>query len=360
MIAQSTIDAVFEGVTIDTFRDELPELKKAGSAWKCRSPFTDEKTPSFYVFKQGTRYKDFSSGHGGTYIDLIMRTRGLTFPEAIEHACGVMSIECVRTESPKAQEEIDAEQRLRDCLQLAVDRWETNLHDLPDEHPAWLEVFRRGLTSDHAREYGFGYARDGWSHMTEFLTERGYHAEAVELGILNEKNGKTYDAMRDRLMIPVFDERRRLASFAGRAMNQDDKVKWINGRNTRIFEKGKVLWGWESARQAADKARELFLVEGYFDVTSMHRAGIANTVATGGTALTEAQISMIRRVADRVVIVRDGDDAGTKAALRDFELLLPGGLEVFVAVLPEKMDPDDFVRVHMPSEDVNTLEAVEA
>lgn len=361
MIQQSTIDAVFDAVNIDAFRRELPKLKKVGSGYRCKSPFTDEKTPSFYVFRQGTRYKDFSSGNGGTYIDLLMRMHGYTYPEAIVHACEAMQIEVLHTENPKAKEELDAEQRYRDCLQLVVDKWEDNLHDLPDEHPAWLEVYRRGMTADDAREYSLGYARDGWGHMTEYLTERGYHTEATTLGILNEKNGKTYDAMRDRLMIPIYDASRRLASFAGRAMKSEDVergVKWVNGRNSPIFEKGRVLYGWETARGAADKRREVFLVEGYFDVISMQRAGVTNTVGTNGTALTEAQIAMLRRVADTVVILRDGDSAGLKAARRDFEALLPSGMELKVCVLPDKMDPDDFVRANTPV--VHALETVEA
>lgn len=362
LITPASIDAVYDSIHIGTFESILKcQMKKAGSSYRCLSPWANEKTPSFFVFKGGTMYKDFSSGNGGTAVNLLMELENLTYPEAIERIASWEGITIEYDEKEPDTEKIEHLDELKSTLKWAVDHYAKYLHSQPDEHPAWADELRgkRQLDDESIHEWGIGYAPDEWHFLSKPIIDAGRFKPAEELGLLRTgSGGKVHDCFRKGITFPIHDERGHLVSVAIRTLDatpykdKDGKErkppKYINGPASEIYNKSAVLYGAHLAKKAIKIIGEAILVEGYYDVVSMHRAGAHHTVATCGTALTELQCKLLKRLgAKRILLCRDSDPAGQKAALRDFELLITYGFEVRIANLPDGMDPDDFARLNV-------------
>ncbi|NEX92619.1 DNA primase, partial [Caulobacter sp. 17J65-9] len=326
------------------------KLKRQGREWVGLSPFTKEKSPSFYVNDDKGFYHDFSSGKHGDVISFLQETERLSFREAIERLAAEAGLQ-LPAEDPRAAEMEHKRQGLQDWLELAAKYFEAELKR-PGAADARAYLAKRGLPEDQWGRFRLGYAPAGRTALKDVLVQRGAKpAELVEAGLLisPEGGGQPYDRFRDRIIFPIVDGRGRVISFGGRAMNADDKAKYLNGPETSLFHKGRNLYGLPEARKilgsGADDAAPV-VVEGYMDVIACQRAGVA-AVAAMGTALTEEQMELLWRIHSEPVLCFDGDKAGLRAAFRSIDRALPqlkAGRSFRFCLLSGGQDPDDVLR----------------
>ncbi len=326
------------------------KLKRQGREYAGLSPFTKEKTPSFFVNDDKGFWHDFSSGKHGDLIAFLQEVERLSFPEAVERLANEAGVP-MPTPDPQSAEREKQRQSLQDWLELAAKWFEANLRRAPGkEARAYLE--RRGLPGDQWERFRIGYAPASRTGLKDALVQRGARpADLVEAGLLiaPEGGGQPYDRFRDRIIFPITDNRGRVVSFGGRAMNPDDKAKYLNGPETSLFHKGRLVYGLGEARRlrsASAQEAPLVVVEGYMDVVACQRANIA-AVAPMGTALTEEQMELLWRIDPEPVLCFDGDAAGLRAAYRAVERALPQlkpGRSFRFVLLSGGQDPDDLLR----------------
>jgi len=327
------------------------KLKRQGREYVGLSPFTKEKSPSFFVNDDKGFFHDFSSGKHGDIISFLQETERLSFVEAVQRLAGEAGM-ALPAEDPKAAEREEKRKGLADWMDLAQKWFAANLRRSTGKAVReYLE--RRGLPEDQWDRFGLGYAPNDREGLKAALVQRGARpGDLVEAGLLiaPEGGGTPYDRFRDRLIFPILDARGRIVSFGGRAMNPDDRAKYLNGPESPLFHKGATLYGLPEARRilgAESKSDQaVVVVEGYMDVIACQRAGIP-AVAPMGTALTEEQMALLWRVSSEPVLCFDGDGAGRRAAFRAIEralpLLKPG--KSFRFALPNGgQDPDDILR----------------
>ncbi len=326
------------------------KLKKQGKEWVGLSPFTNEKTPSFYVNDQKKIFKCFSSGMGGDVISFVMETERLSFMEAVEKLAEEAGMSLPKA-TPESQEQYDKRQRLIAASEAAAVFYEACLRSAEGaEARAYLE--NRGLKPDRWSNYRLGYSPDDWRKTIEHLKGLGFSMrEIVDAGLAVEKEGggEPYDRFRGRLMFPIEDTRGAVIAFGGRALQADAKPKYLNSSDTELFHKSSVLYRYKHAREAFGGTDEggLIVCEGYMDVIALCEAGFGHAVAPLGTALTEEQLGLLWRAGPEPVLCFDGDRAGLGAAYRSIERALPGlqpGRSVFFSLLSDGMDPDDLIR----------------
>ncbi|MDO1560470.1 DNA primase [Brevundimonas sp. 2R-24] len=325
------------------------KLKRQGREWAGLSPFSKEKTPSFFVNDDKGFYHDFSSGKHGDVISFLQETQRLSFREAVERLAAEAGMQ-LPAEDPREAERAERRQGLQDWLDLAAKYFEANLRR-PPGRAAREYLTRRGLPEDQWSRFRLGYASADRTGLKDALVQRGARpADLVEAGLLiePEDGGAPYDRFRDRIIFPITDGRGRLISFGGRAMNPDARAKYLNGPETSLFHKGSHLYGLFDARRLLGGGGEapLVVVEGYMDVIACQRAGIA-AVAPMGTALTEDQMRLLWRLHPEPTLCFDGDGAGLRAAFRSIDRALPElkpGKSFRFALLGGGQDPDDLLR----------------
>jgi DNA primase len=326
------------------------KLRRQGREYVGLSPFTKEKTPSFYVNDDKGQFFDFSSGKTGDIITFLQETERLSFPEAVERLAAEAGV-TLPTIDPRGAEEDKKRQGLQDWLTAAAAWFQAELRR-PSGKEARAYLERRGLKEDEWARFGLGYAPEGRTRLKDYLVAKGAKpGELVESGVLiaPEEGGAPYDRFRERIMFPIADARGRIVSFGGRALDPDARAKYLNGPETPLFDKGRVLYGVPEARKllhAAGEGAPLVVVEGYMDVIACQRAEIAS-VAPMGTALTESQMEQLWRLHRSPTLCFDADAAGQRAASRAIDralpLLTPERTFAF-ASLDGGKDPDDVLR----------------
>ena len=331
------------------------KLVKKGKEWVGLSPFTNEKSPSFYVNDQKRIFKCFSSGMGGDVISFIMETERLSFMEAVEKLAEEAGMSLPKA-SPEAAEEYDHRKRLQAVCEAAADYFEDRLQSTEGAAArAYLEG--RGLLPAAWRRHRLGYSPDDWRKTIEHLKSEGFTMpEILEAGLAKEsdKGGEPYDAFRGRLMFPIPDSRGGIIAFGGRGLTPDAKPKYLNSGDTPLFHKSRVLYRYKAAREAlgSGEGGGLIVCEGYMDAIALAEAGFGHAVAPLGTALTEDQISLLWRAGPEPVLCFDGDKAGVGAAFRALDRALPHvepGRSLYFVLLPDGMDPDDLIRERGPA-----------
>ncbi len=352
----------FPPAFLDEIRARLPvsevvgarvKLRKAGREWAALSPFTSEKTPSFFVNDQKGFFHDFSSGKHGDIFAFVMETEGLSFPEAVERLAGMAGVPMPR---PTDAEAADEKKRasLIDVLALAARLFETNLEQ-PIGAKARAYLADRGLGPAVQQRFSLGYSSPERFHLRDALAAKGVGVDQmIEAGLLihGDDIAVPYDRFRDRVMFPIHDRSGRVVAFGGRAMEAGAKAKYLNSPETALFHKGALLFNHHRARKAAHEAGEIIAVEGYIDAITVSEAGFPNVVAPLGTALTADQCALLWAMASEPILCFDGDNAGRKAAFRAVELALPligAGKSLRFALLSEGQDPDDLIRVSGPA-----------
>ncbi len=334
------------------------KLKRQGREMAGLSPFTNEKTPSFFVNDEKGFYHCFSSGKHGDSISFLMEVEGLSFPEAVERVASMAGMEMPKAD-PEAEKRAEANKRTISWIEQAQGFFEKSLQrDMGKEARAYLKT--RGLTGEDCKRFGIGYAPDRFDALRGELTQAGAGLDKlVEAGLLikpDDPSKTPWDRFRHRIMFPISDPRGRLIAFGGRALKKDEKAKYLNSPETNLFHKGKLLYRYPEARKALHApgvgARGLIVAEGYMDVIALAKAGFAHSVAPLGTALTEEQLALLWRAGPEPILCFDGDKAGLRAAFRSVERALPlltPGQTLRFALLPDGQDPDDLIREKGPS-----------
>lgn len=325
---------------------ERLDLRKAGKEYRARSPFTNEKTPSFFVSPTKQMFFDFSSGKNGTAISFLMEYDRLQFVEAVEELAQRAGVTVPR-EGGAAAERLVLDGPL-DALAAAERIYKAELKKSPE---AIEYLKQRGLTGETARRFGIGFAPDRWDTIAGQVPEK--HALEAGLLVKNEEKGRVYDFYRRRIMFPVRNLRGQVITFGGRVLpGSDDDRKYLNGRETQLFNKSRQLYGLHEARQGTGAIPYILVVEGYMDVVMLAQHGIPHAVATMGTATTREHLNLLFKSTQRVVFCFDADRAGRAAAWRALEQALPEayeGREMLFMFLPDKADggkhdPDSFVQ----------------
>lgn len=347
----------FPPAFLDEIRARLPvsqvvarkvALKRKGREYAGLSPFKTEKTPSFFVNDQKGFYHCFASGEHGDIFTFLMKSEGLSFPEAVERLAAEAGVPVPRMTAVESRQE-DQRARLLEVVAASAEFFEAELRDgAGGEARRYLE--RRGLTRETIARFRLGYAPSGRASLKDHLAGLGFTAEEMTLSgmvVAGEDIPVSYDRFRHRVMFPITDLRGRIIAFGGRALDADAPAKYLNSPETLLFHKGSVLFNAAQARSAAHERNQVIVVEGYMDVIAMSQAGFENTVAPLGTALTDDQLRLLWRMAPEPVLCFDGDSAGRRAAYRSIDVALPQlqpGRSLTFAFLPDGSDPDDLVR----------------
>ncbi|HZZ31931.1 MAG TPA: DNA primase [Phenylobacterium sp.] len=333
------------------------KLRRQGREYVGLSPFTKEKTPSFYVNDDKGQFFDFSSGKSGDIIAFLQEAERLTFVEAVERLAAEAGVPLPAVD-PRAAEQDKVRQGLSEWLELAAQWFEAELRR-PTGREARAYLEKRGLPEKDWARFRLGFSPPGRTALKDYLVAKGARpGELVETGLLiaPEEGGAPYDRFRDRIIFPIGDPRGRIVSFGGRAMDPQARAKYLNGPETSVFHKGHQLYGLAEARKiiAAAPAEEhlpLVVVEGYMDVIACQRGAIP-AVAAMGTALGEEQMEMLWRHHPEPTLSFDGDRAGRQAAERTMDRALPllkPGKSFQFAIVEGGKDPDEVLREQGPA-----------
>ena len=349
MIPQETVDQIMNAAVIEDVVGDHVELKKSGSSLRGLSPFTNEKTPSFYVLPAKGIFKCFSSGKGGNVVSFLMELEKASYPEALRMLAQRYNIE-VEEKAPTPEElaAATAKESLSNLVAWASKWFMDQMRNTDAGKAIGRSYFvERGFRDDVLDTFMIGYSPDSWDAMATAAQDAGYTAEKlVEAGLCKQRDdGSLWDFFKGRVMFPIRDVTGRVIGFGGRTLTTDKKVaKYFNSPESILYNKSKVLYGMHLAKQPINKEERCFLVEGYTDVMAMHQAGVENVVSSSGTALTAGQIHLIRRFTKNVTVIFDGDAAGIRASLRGIDMLLAEGMSVKVVLLPDGDDPDTYAK----------------
>lgn len=345
MISRDTIDEIKNRIDIVDVVGDFITLKRSGQNYKALSPFTNEKTASFYVVPSKGIFKDFSSGKGGDGITFVMEHEGMSYVEALRYLARKYGVEIKEDarENPVEHSERDS---LYIVMSYAKEYFRNLLLHSEEGQSIGLTYFReRGFNDRIIEKFELGYALNEWEGLKRKALSDGHSEEMLEKAglVVRKDETRSYDRFRGRVIFPVHNLAGKVIAFGARILTKEkDQPKYINSPETEIYHKSNVLYGLFQGKNAIRREGFAYLVEGYTDVISMHLSDIDNVVASSGTALTEEQIKLMRRFTNDVTVLFDGDAAGIKAALRGIDLVLKGGLNVRVVLLPDGEDPDSF------------------
>lgn len=345
MASDTDLDKIRERIDMVELVSSQTRLKKAGARYKGLCVFHNEKTPSFTVDAERKLWHCFGCGEGGDMFSFVMKTENVEFQDAVRilaNRAGV-ELEPFRGETSTRSRDRQVIQKINNyTAQYFVKVLRHETHGAPFR--AYLE--KRAMPGELVDAYGIGAATASWDALIRALGKKGISAEDIEkagLAIVRD-DGRAHVRFRNRLMFQLRNIVGEIVGFAGRKMNDEDYGgKYVNTPETALFDKGKLLYNLDRAKKCV-KDESLILVEGYMDVLGLVRAGIDNTVASMGTALTAHQCDMLRRYCARVYLSYDSDIAGDAAAVRGIELLIERGLDIRVVTMPQGQDPDDIVR----------------
>ena len=324
---------------------DFVHLKKSGSSYKALSPFSSEKTPSFFVSPAKGIFKDFSSGKGGNAVTFLMEHEQMSYPEALRYLAKKYNITIEEDDVTPEQKE---EQNKRESLYIVnefAQQWFVDQLDQQEGRAIGIAYFKeRGFHEETIKTFQLGYSPDSWDSFTNAAKEKGYQEEyLLETGLIKQSGDRKYDAYRGRVIFPIHNLSGRPIGFGARTLKTDKKVpKYINSPESDVYVKSKIVYGIYQAKAAIVKQDNCLLVEGYTDVLALHQAGIQEVVASSGTALTKEQVRLIKRYTNNITILYDGDPAGIKASFRGIDLVLEEGMHVKVVLFPEGEDPDSF------------------
>jgi DNA primase len=347
VITRETIDEIKNRIDIIDVIGDFITLKRSGQNYKALSPFANEKTPSFFVVPSKGIFKDFSSGKGGDAITFVMEHEKMSYAEALRYLAKKYGVE-LKELNVREDNDVNERDSLYIAMNFAKDYFKGLLHSSDEGRSIGLTYFReRGFNDRTIDKFELGYCVNEWDGLLKHALSKGFSEEVLEKAglIIRKDDQKKYDRFRGRVVFPVQNLAGKVIAFGARILTKEkDQPKYINSPETEIYHKSNVLYGLYQAKNAIRKDEFCYLVEGYTDVISLHQADIENVVASSGTALTEEQIKMMRRFTENVTVLYDGDAAGIKAAVRGIDLVLKGGLNVRIVLLPDGEDPDSFSR----------------
>ena len=348
LIPQTFIDDLLDRVDIVDVVNSRVQLKKAGKNYKACCPFHEEKSPSFTVAQDKQFYYCFGCGAGGNALGFVMEFDRLDFLPAVEMLAKNAGMEIPREAAPD-QRVTKKKDSLYSILTKSDKFFRQQLRTHQGAKVAVDYLKGRGLSGKIAAQFGVGYAPPGWDNLLKVAggdDQKNKLLDESGMIIVKPEEKKQYDRFRHRIIFPIRDQRGRTIGFGGRVLD-DSTPKYLNSPETPVFHKGRELYGLYEARQALKEIPCLIMVEGYMDVIALAQYGIANAVATLGTALTENHLQKLFRYTSEIVFCFDGDSAGRRAAARSLEIALPemrDGVSAKFLFLPDGEDPDSMVR----------------
>ncbi len=363
----TVLDDIKQRIDLVDTVSQTVKLKRTGKNYIGFCPFhSNTRTPSFVVFPETQTWRCFGQcSEGGDLFGYVMKRDNLDFPEALKQLAEKAGV-VLRPQSPSEQKQDQVRQTLTEVMETAVEFFRKQMLETSAGKKALDYLHKRGLSDETIKIWGLGYAPDSWTLLLEFLLSKGYSEDLIaQAGLVTQKSDKRVnDRFRDRLMFPIRNPYGKMAGFGGRILNPDDNPKYLNSPATEIFDKGRLLYGLDQARAGMRKSGRAVIVEGYMDVIGLHQAGYANAVAPMGTALTEAQFALIKRITTNIIMALDPDAAGKNATMRSLEtarramdqsedlsfnskgwLQIESSLkaDIRVAELPDGLDPDEIV-----------------
>lgn len=353
MIDRITTDKIKEAAQIVDVVSDFVTLKKSGANYKGLCPFHDDRTPSFMVSPAKNYCKCFACGKGGNPIGFIMEHEQLSYPDALRYLAKKYGIQVEERELTAEERAAQTERESMFILnEWALQWFKEQMHNTTDGRAIGLAYFReRGFRDDIIEKFQLGFCPKGRDVMTQAALKEGYREQyLVGTGLsIKREDGSAVDRFWGRVMFPWHTIGGKVAGFGGRVLDAATKgvaVKYQNSPESSIYSKRRELYGLFQAKQAIVKMDQVYMVEGYTDVISMHQCGIENVVANSGTALTKEQIHLLHRFTNNITLLYDGDEAGIHAAQRGTDMLLAAGMNVKILLLPDGDDPDSFARKH--------------
>ena len=342
MIEESVIREVKERLDIVEVIGDFVSLKRSGSSYKALSPFTNEKTPSFFVSPSKQIFKCFSTGKGGDAIEFLKEVESMTYIEAIKYLGEKYGVEI--NESTSGYEQNNDKESLLILLNKSKDFYIENLKTDEGKNIALTYFNHRKISTEMIKKFELGYSLDKWDSLYKFLIKNQFSDDnIIKAGLILENNNKKYDRFRNRVIFPIHNLSGKTIAFGARILAEDKKQpKYINSPETSLYIKSNTLYGLYQSKNEIRKLDNCFLVEGYTDVISLFQIGIENVVASSGTSLTINQIKLISRYTKNITILFDGDKAGVAASLRGMDLILENDMNVEIVSFPEGDDPDSY------------------
>lgn len=339
---QDAKEEVRARVAIEDVIGEYVQLKRSGRNFKGLSPFTSERTPSFYVSTEKNIWHDFSSNKGGDVFSFIMEVEGLDFRGALELLARKAGVDLSQYDSKSAQAFASQKRKLLEIHELATRYYQQSL--LQNSSALEYVFKKRGLSKDIVEEFKIGYAPDTRDALVRFLRKKGYSAEDLsKAGLVNRRGG---DLFRARMMVPLMDQSGQVIGFTGRIIKDEPNApKYLNTPQTAIYDKSRHVFGLSQAKELIRKNNQAVIVEGNLDVVSSHQAGVSEAVATAGTAMTEWHIKALSRLTPNIKLAFDGDSAGLAATERSIPIAQNVGVELLIVSLPDGFkDPDELIQ----------------
>ncbi len=365
----SVVDEIKARIDIMDLVSESVQLRRTGKNYIGFCPFhANSRTPAFVIFPDSGTWRCFGQcNEGGDIFKFVMKKEGMDFPQALKMLAERTGV-VLTPMTPEKQAEADEHERLRGLLEEAATYFRHHLMNTPaGKHALSYLKEKRGLTDQTIETFGLGYAPESWDSLLRYFTGKNYTIEELlEVGLVTERQGGegVYDKFRHRVMFPIRDGMGRMVGFGGRVLNPEDQPKFMNSPQTPLFDKGRLLFALDQARKTIRAEDQAVIVEGYLDVIALHQGGFQNVVSPMGTALTDEQLRMLKRLTRRIVLALDPDAAGQKATLRGLEMARQAmdhspdpvfdarGLvghakrleaDLRVTTLPEGEDPDEIV-----------------
>ncbi len=345
-LSEEKISEIRDRASILEVVSDYVSLKKTGRNHKGLCPFHSEKTPSFMVNEEKQIFHCFGCGEGGDVFAFLMKTGHFSFPEAAEELAKRYGIKLLRREpSPLQKKEMAKREVLFRINQLASDYFHDLLTQKREGEVGRKYLSQRSVSEQIIKEHRLGYSPERWDGLVQHLKEKNVPLEpAWELGlILPKKKEGWYDAFRKRVIFPIFDLHQRIVGFGGRLIGEGEP-KYINSSESSLYHKGEVLYGLQAARRYVSERDGVIIVEGYFDLLTLHQYGLKHSVAMLGTALTAQHIRTLRRYTKNVITAFDPDPAGIQATLRTLPLFLEEEVTGKTVLLPKGEDPDTFLK----------------
>jgi DNA primase len=345
-ISEDIIEKIRNTIDIVDVVSEYVQLKKQGKSYFGLCPFHGENSPSFSVSIEKQIYHCFGCGSGGNIFSFLMEIEGLSFLEAVQHAAKRTNVELPESlDQPTFIKHSTHESKMIEAHELLKKFYHHLLVNTKEGGQPLQYLTNRGIPKEIIDTFGIGYSPSSWDFATKFLQKRGFSLDLLESAGISIRNpeGRYFDRFRNRIMFPLWNLQGQVTAFSGRVIDGGEP-KYLNSPETAIFQKSKTLYGFHLARSHIRKKQQAILLEGFVDVIALHRAELSNVIATMGTALTDEQIRIIRRNVDHVTVCFDSDKAGIEAAYRASSMLKAAGCEVRVAMMPEGMDPDDYIK----------------
>jgi len=361
----TSVDEIKARLDIVDLVSETVNLRHSGKNYTGFCPFhTNTKTPAFVVFPDTQTWRCFGQcNEGGDIFNFVMKREGWDFPEALRNLADRAGV-TLQEFTPEEQEKVEENEHLREILSMAVTFFQHQLRNTDAGKEALDYLYGRQLNDETIDTFALGYAPDAWDGLTNYMHSRDITDEnLLNAGLVSTRDsGGVYDRFRHRLVIPIRDHRGRMAGFGGRVLRTDDVPKYLNSPKTPLFDKGRLLYGLDTARREIRSKDQVVIVEGYLDVIGPYQAGFKNCVSPMGTALTEDQFRLIKRYSRKIILALDPDAAGQKATLRGLEtarqtleregdpvfdarglMQVEGRLkaDIRVTTLPDGLDPDE-------------------